>query len=220
MPNERKTGNETEEDRVVQWLMDIVEFVKEKRQIFLGVLIGIVALVIVANMVSASREEAKANATTLLGDILVAEGSAQPEEAIRLCEKLIDEYPRTPAANQGVLLLANRYYSQDRHDDALQMYERVLADAGENEILVFAAWSGIAACYEAQGKLLKAARKYEDYAANHPESFQSSLALMEAARCFAISGDEAAQLRALKRVTTEFADSPVAARAQLEINML
>ena len=220
MPKERKTGNEIEEDRAVQWLMDVVEFVQEKRQFFVGGLVGIVALVIIANLVTTSRQQAEAEATTLLGDVLVAEGSARPEEAIRLCEKLIDEYSGTPAADQGVLLLANRYYSQDRHDDALLMYERFLADSGENEILVFAAWSGIAACYEAQGKLLEAAREYEDYAANHPESFQSSLSLMEAARCFAISGDESSQLRALKRITTEFADSPVAGRAQLEINML
>jgi tetratricopeptide (TPR) repeat protein len=220
MPNRRPTGNEPEEDRVAQWLMEVVEIVKEKRQIFLGGLVGIVALVMVANLVTTSREQERTEATTLLGDVLVAEGSARPEEAIRLCEKLIDEYPGTPAADQGLLLLANRYYSQARHDDALRLYERFLADSGENEILVFAAWSGMAACYEAQGRLLEAARKYEDYAAKHPESFQSSLALMEAARCFSIAGDESAQLRTLKRVTTEFADSPVAARAQLEINML
>ena len=220
MPKERKTRNEFEDNRAIEWLMDAAAFIQEKRQFFLGGLVCIVGVIVVANLLTISHQRAEAEASALLGDVFVAEGSAQPEEAIRLCERLIDEYSGTPAADQGVLLLANRYYAQGRHEDALQMYMRYLEDSDENEVLVFAAWSGIAACYESQGKLLEAARKYEDYAGNHPESFQSSIALMEAARCFAIAGDEASQLRTLRRVTTEFADSPVAGRAQLEINML
>ena len=220
MAKERKTDNGMEEDRVVLWLMEVVEYIRQKQQVFVGGVIGIVALVVVINLVNSSQQDARIDAETMLGDVLVAEGNAQDDTAVSLCEQLIEQYAGTPAAAQGLVLLGNRYFAQDRFDEALSMYERFLADYGKLEILLFAAWSGVAATYEAQGRLLEAAQKYQEYADNNPESYQSSLALMEAARCFALGGDEDAGRQVLERVTIEYAESPVATRAKQENNML
>jgi len=212
--------DELREDEFVEWIMRAVDYVQERIKFFAAGAAGLVVLLLVINYIVESQERARMEAATLLGEALIAEESGQFGETIRIAEQLITSYAGTPAAAQGMLVLANRYFVQGNFDDAQRLYERFLSDYGQTDVLVYAAWSGIASCLEARGQVQEAARKYQDYAAAHPGTVQTAFALWEAARCHGWVGDLATRKSLLEQIIRDFADLPVAARAQAAIAML
>jgi tetratricopeptide (TPR) repeat protein len=208
------TKEELKEDRFVEWIMSAAEFVRKKSQLVVAAGIFVVIVVLSINFIISSQKEARIEASALLGDAIVADGNRQDDEVIRLCELLVAEYAGTPAAAQGTLLLANRYFARGRFVDAQELYQSYLDDYEPLDVLVFAAWSGVAACLEAEGEFQSAARLYQEYAENHSATMQASLALFEAARCYGSIGDVANQKEILVRITKDFSESPVARRAK------
>ncbi len=172
------------------------------------------------NYVQASRENARTEAASLLGEALMAEQGGQQEQAIRLGEQLLSEYSGTSASAHGTIMLGNRYFNQGRYAEAEKLYQAYLANFGDIDVLIFAAWRGIAACYEAQQQYEKAGAKYAEYASAHANNMAASLALMDAARCYGALGDTQRQRDLLKQVTRDFASSPVSVRAREELNLL
>ena len=208
------TKEELKEDRFVEWIMSAAEFVRKKSQLVVAAGIFVVIVVLSINFIISSQKEARIEASALLGDAIVADGNRQDDEVIRLCELLVAEYAGTPAAAQGTLLLANRYFARGRFVDAQELYQSYLDDYEPLDVLVFAAWSGVAACLEAEGEFQSAARLYQEYAEDHSATMQASLALFEAARCYGSIGDVANQKEILVRITKDFSESPVARRAK------
>jgi tetratricopeptide (TPR) repeat protein len=219
-PNKKLSKEELKEDRVVEWIMAAAEFVREKRQVVVGAGIAAIIVILLINFIISSQKEARVEASALLGDVIVAEGNGQDDEVIRLCEQLIGKYSGTPAAAQGLLLLANRFFALGRYEDAQKLYQSYLDEYEPLDVLVFAAWSGVAASLEAEGQFQNAAKKYQEYADAYSTTMQASLALFEAARCYGSIGDLATQKDILTRITKEFSDSPVAARARDLAGML
>lgn len=217
--SQRLTKSELEEDRFLEWLMHAVEVVQQKWQLFVAGVVGVIAVALAINYALGAQEANKEAATGLLGEVLIAETNGQEEQAIKMAEQLIRTYAGTPAAAQGMLVLANRYYLQGRYQEAEQQYQRYLSDYGDTDILVYGAWSGLAACFEAQGDLQKAAAKYREYATKHAGAEQTSLALMEAARCYGMAGDKQTQKELLQEIVRDYAESPVAPRAREELDM-
>ena len=216
----RPTKAELEEDRFLEWIVEAGEYVKERARIFVAGAAALLLLIIVINYVQASRETAKGEAAALLGRALIAEANGQMEEGLRLSEQLVDVYPGTPAAAQGLVLLGNRYFSQGRYAEAEKLYQTYLDEYGDVDVLEFSAWGGIAACYESRGDYRRAATKHLEYVANHEGSMQSALALMDAARCYRLAGDTEREKESLHRITSDYFDSPVASRARDQLNML
>ena len=214
------TKEELEEDRFVEWLMEAADYVQQKWQVFAG---GLVVLVLVIYGINYSQQSAANNrveAMGVWGDILIAEGTGQTAEGVRLAESLVGAYAGTPAAGQGMIYLANRYFQQERYSEAQALYQRYLDEYGDDPALRYGAWSGLAVCLDAQGQHREAAEKYRAFAAQNPGAPQTPLALGEAARCFGLAGDGQAQREVLEELVRDFADSPVAARARQELDML
>ena len=212
--DKKLSKEELKEDRFVEWIMSAAEFVRRKSQWVVAAGIFVVIVVLSINFIISSQKEARIEASALLGDAIVADGNRQDDEVIRLCELLVAEYAGTPAAAQGTLLLANRYFARGRFVDAQELYQSYLDDYEPLDVLVFAAWSGVAACLEAEGEFQSAARLYQEYAEDHSATMQASLALFEAARCYGSIGDVANQKEILVRITRDFSESPVARRAK------
>ena len=222
MPEESKklSKSELREDEFVEWIMEAADYVKERSKVFIAGVLGLVAIVVVIQLVLKAEEERHIKAVEKLGKIWIAEEQGRPEDAIRLGEELIADYSGTAAAGRGVIFLANNYFAQERYSEARNLYQNYLDEYGALDLLVFAAWNGLAACFEAQGNLQKAAEKYQEYASLHKTSLQASLALFEAARCYGLTGNTSNQQKLLKKITTEFSNSPVAAKAREDIKTL
>jgi len=220
MPEKAPSKHELREDRFVEWVIEAAEYVRSRSQHFIAGAIAVAVALAAGAYFQRSQEESRAAAAALLGEAMIADDNNQADETLRLCERLLGEYSGTPAAAQATLVLANRYFVRGRYPEAQKLYQAYLSDYGDLDVLVFAAWNGLAACAEAQGNFPQAAAKYQEYAASHPGTTQAAMALMEAARCQGMAGDEASQKSTLARVAGEFADSPVAARAREALAML
>lgn len=216
---DRPTRAELEEDRFVEWIMRVGDVLREHMQVVVGAVAVLVATILLVGYVRASQEEDRLQASAVLGDVLMADGNGNAVDAVQIAERLIRDHPGTPAAAQGGLFLANRYFHQGRLSEAQRLYETYLDEHGDSEVLVFAAWSGVAACLESQGQFAKAAQKYELYADRH-KGQQASLALMDASRCYALAGDTTSQKKALRRIRHEFPNSPLASKAHEQLRTL
>ena len=220
MPNEKLTKNELEEDQFLEWVVNAGEYIKERKQAFIGGGVAVLAVIVISMVIVNEQEQARLLASEQLGMIRLAEDQGQEDEALRLTRDLTEAYEGTAAAGQGVVILANRYYSQGDFTEAEKLYQSYLDDYGQVDILAYAAWNGLAACLEARGDHQGAAAKYEEFAKLHPTDLHASTALYEAARCHGETGNVDRQRSALSQIVKDFARSPVAGKAREELKML
>ena len=216
----RPTKSELEEDQFVEWILKAADYLKQRAQLFIVGAAAIALVVSVFVYVKSSQADAKKEAAELLGQALIRDEAGQPAESMLKLGLLTDSYAGTPAGAQGTIILANRYFAQGEYAEAEKLYRSYLDEPSPVDILLFASRSGIASCYEAKEEFQLAASEYLAYAADNVGSMQSTIALMNAARCQRLAGNREARKDILRRVTREYPKSPVAARAQNELNML
>ena len=208
------------EDEFVEWIMDAVEYVKERSQLFSYGVVAVVVAILLINYLVESRDTASVEATILLGDFMMAEQSGQIAEATRKGEQLVSSYSGSPAAAQGTVFLANIHYAEGRFAEAKTLYQKYMNNYEPVDILAYAAQSGLGSCLEAEGQLLEAAKHYESYAAQESGSIRGAMALMEAARVFGALGDRDKQKSLLEEISTNFEQYPIAGQARSILAML
>lgn len=218
--SKKLSKEEIREDEFVEWIMEAVEYIKERLQIFTGGLVGLIIAIMAINYFVESREAAKVEAATLLGEVLLAEQSGQLTEAMRLAEQLVTSYPGAPAAGHGVVLLANLHYAQGRFSEARSDYRNYLDNYEAVDVLAYAAQSGLGSCLEAEGQLMAAGQHYEAYAAREVGTIREAMAQMEAARVYGLAGDGKKQRKLLEAVSRKFSRFPIAAQARSTMGML
>jgi TolA-binding protein len=212
--NAKLSKDELKEDEFIESVMRAVDYVRRHAQYFIAGLAAVVVVVLIGSYVMHSQEQAREDAAGMLGDALIAEDGGQTDQAVTLSQQLVAKYDGTPAAAQGLLMLANRRFAQSNFGEARGLYQRALSEAGENSVLRFAARSGLAACTDAEGNTQGAAAEYEKYAAEFPGTAESAQALMAAARCYRRLGQRDAEKGVLQRVVREYTELPAAAQAR------
>ena len=221
MSSERRklSKSELREDEFVEWIMQAVEYVKERASLFGGGAVAVIVVIMAINYFIESKEADRLKAAALLGDVLMVEQGGEPTEAIRLAEELVSSYAGTPAAAQGTVLLANLHYAQGRYAEARSYYQRYLDNYEPLDVLAYAAQSGLGACLEAEGQFVAAAQHYEAYAAQQAGTIREAMARMEAARIYGLAGDSDRQQALLEEVSRAFAQYPIAAQARAALAM-
>ena len=221
MSSERRklSKSELREDEFVEWIMQAVEYVKERASLFVGGAVAVIVVIMAINYFIESKEADRLKAAALLGDVLWVEQGGEQAEAIRYAEDLVSSYAGTPAAAQGTVLLANLHYAQGRYAEARSYYQRYLDNYEPVDVLAYAAHSGLGACLEAEGQFLAAAQHYEAYAAQQAGTIREAMARMEAARIYGLAGDSDKQQALLEEVSRTFAQYPIAAQARAALAM-
>ncbi len=221
MSSERRklSKSELREDEFVEWIMEAVEYVKERARLFVGGAVAVIAVIVAINYFIESKEADRLKAAALLGDVLMVEQGGEPTEAVRLAEELVSAYAGTPAAAQGTIILANLYYAQGLYVEARGYYQSYLDNYEPLDVLAYAAQSGLGACLEAEGQLGAAAQHYETYAAQQAGTIREAMAQMEAARIYGLAGESNKQQALLKQVSRTFAQYPIAAQARAALAM-
>ena len=221
MSSERRklSKSELREDEFVEWIMQAVEYVKERASLFVGGAVAVIVVIMAINYFIESKEVDRLKAAALLGDVLWVEQGGEQAEAIRYAEDLVSSYAGTPAAAQGTVLLANLHYAQGRYAEARSYYQRYLDNYEPVDVLAYAAQSGLGACLEAEGQFLAAAQHYEAYAAQQAGTIREAMARMEAARIYGLAGDSDKQQALLEEVSRTFAQYPIAAQARAALAM-
>jgi len=221
MSSERRklSKSELREDEFVEWIIEAVEYVKERARLFASGAIAVVAVIVAINYFIESKEAERLKAAVLIGDVLMVEQGGEPTEALRLAEELVASYAGTPAAAQGTVLLANLHYAQGRYVEARGYYQTYLDNYEPLDVLAYAAQSGLGACLEAEGQLVAAAQHYETYAAQQAGTIREAMARMEAARIYGLADETDKQQALLEQVSRTFAQYPIAAQARAALAM-
>ena len=221
MSSERRklSKSELREDEFVEWIMEAVEYVKERARLFVGGTVAVIAVIVAINYFIESKEADRRKAAALLGDVLMVEQGGELTEAIRLAEELVSSYAGTLAAAQGTVLLANLHYAQGRYVEARGYYQTYLDNYEPLDVLAYAAQSGLGACLEAEGQLVAAAEHYETYATEQAGTIREAMARMEAARIYGLVGESDKQQALLEQVSRTFAQYPIAAQARAALAM-
>ena len=120
--SEKLSKDQLREDEFVEWIMDAVEYVKERSQLFTYGVIAVVGAILLINYNVESRDTDRIEAANLLGDFMMAEQSGQLAEATRLGEQLVSSYTGNPAEAQGTVFLANIHYAEGRFAEAKKLY--------------------------------------------------------------------------------------------------
>jgi len=218
--SEKLSKDQLREDEFVEWIMDAVEYVKERSQLFAYGVVAVVGAILLINYLVESKDISRVEASNLLGEFMMAEQSGQLAEATRVGEQLVSSYTGTPAAAQGTVFLANIHYAEGRFAEAKNLYQQYINNYEPLDILAHAAQSGLGACLEAEGQLLEAAKHYESYAAQESGSIRGAMALMEAARVFGAVGNRDKQKSLLEDISTNFEQYPIALQARSILAML
>ena len=106
-------------------------------------------------------------------------------------EAAVADYGSTKVGFALRLRLAKTYYDAGRYDDALAVYDALVAKAADNAAFADIARVGRAYALEGQGKYKEAGAAFDAFAQANTNSYLRLTAQLGAARCTALQGDKA-----------------------------
>ncbi len=192
-PRKRLTKREVKEDKFVTFASNATDFVQQNwKQIALGIAAVLVVILVGAGC-GKHRKTRENSASDRLVEAAIAEQEGERDRAEKLYAQVISKYGRTQAGIPARTSLGALQFSGGKFDEAIATYRQAVDRVGTDPLSAFAAYSGVGACLEEQGKYEEAAIQYRAYAQKYPRSPFAPEVLSDAARCFMQAGrtDEA-----------------------------
>ncbi|UCE05806.1 MAG: tetratricopeptide repeat protein [bacterium] len=182
----RITKRKVKEDKFVTYYFKTVDFVKQhSKKVMMG-LIAVAAIIVLIVFFVRSKRTAELNASEQLAKANSEIASGELQMAIDILLSMSDNYSGTNSASKGVYLLAYTFFQKGDYESALTYFRKYLDDYADDPILTSAAYSGIGACLEQQGKFLEAAQSYEKGATKSVDHYNAPQQLMDAGRCYTL----------------------------------
>jgi TolA-binding protein len=133
--------------------------------------------------------------------------------------KVADEYPRSAAAGNALLLLADQLRTGAKLDEALATLQSFIEKHPKHS-LISAAYTSLAATQEAQGKLDAALTSYKKVTATYPTSFSAAAAYVGQGRILQAQGKTEDARHIFETVKTTYPQSPFQHEATALMNKL
>jgi len=128
------------------------------------------------------------------------------QEATGELESIVNEYPRTAAARFAEINLANIYYSAEKYDKAIILYEKAAAYFDWNSLFRNLIYAGLGRCYEAKGDKPKAAGYFEMVIKDNG-ALLADEALFNLGRIYAEMGEQKKSADAYQKIISSHGDS-------------
>jgi TolA-binding protein len=203
----RITKRQIKEDKFVTFYFKTVDFMKHhSNKVTIGLIAFVVIIVLIFFLVQ-SKREAELNASEQLAKANGEIVRGELQQAIDILLNMSDNYSGTNSASKGVHLLAYTYFQKGEYENAIKYFERYLDDYADDPILTSAAYSGLGASFEQQGKFLEAAQAYEKGAKKYAECYNAPQQLMDAGRCYAIENRIVEARNCYETVMEKYPDS-------------
>ncbi|HEV7401908.1 MAG TPA: tetratricopeptide repeat protein [Chthoniobacteraceae bacterium] len=122
-------------------------------------------------------------------------------------KKVADEYPKSAAAANALLLLADKLRAEGKLDESTAALKSFIERFPKHS-LISGAYTSLAANQEAQGKLDDALVSYKKVTTNYPTSFSAAAAYIAQGRILDQQGKTEDARHAYETVMTQFAESP------------
>jgi len=134
-------------------------------------------------------------------------------------QKVINEFPGTPAGAAAYLLLANEERNGKKFTEADATLEQFVAKFPKHE-LVTTAHMGMAANLESLGKKDEALTTYQRLIANYPKDFNVPLAMISQVHLLVEQNKIEEARRICENVMTQYREGPLAGEAARQLRLL
>jgi len=211
----RITKRQIKEDKFVTFYFKAMDFVKQhSNKVTIG-LIAVAGIILLTFFITQSKKTAELNASEQLAKANTEIARGEVQQTIDILLNMSENYSGTKSASKGVYLLAYTYFQKGEYENAMTYFNKYLDDYADDPILGSAAYSGIAACYEQQGKFLEAARSYEKGANKFADHYNAPQQFMDAGRCYKLDNRVADARKCYEIVIEKYPDSGFKADAEL-----
>jgi tetratricopeptide (TPR) repeat protein len=160
-PKRKITKQELKQDKLVKTTLQVKTYFEENYKqvsyVVMGVFI-VFAIIILYRYFSQKSGDA---ANAQLGMAQIEFTNSNYERASARLLRLIQDYPGTDAAHQGMFLLANIYFQQQNYKEAKDNYSEFIDSYSGSDILLASGYAGLAACLETENNFAEAAKQYE-----------------------------------------------------------
>jgi tetratricopeptide (TPR) repeat protein len=184
-----------------------------KFQISIGMGV-LLSLIIVFAAVGYFSEVAEKKASVMLNQGMVKYSSLlsdkKPIEACDIVagdfESILSKYPRTVAGKFAMIHLANIYYSADKYDKSIALYEKADGNFTENKLFANLIHMGLGRCFEAIEDNTKAV-EYFKRVINDQDSLMKDEALFSLGRIYNKMGEKGKSMDAYKKIISDHESS-------------
>jgi tetratricopeptide (TPR) repeat protein len=216
-PRKKITRREMKQDKLVTYYFKATDFIHLHGTRLLLIVGGVLAIFIAATFYSKMQTKNEKAAVVELTKAQAKYNNYDFQGAVEILKKLVDDYGSTKSGKMAQLYLADAYYNLKDYSQA-ERYFKEYKDG--DDILGASAISGLAACWEEQGKFKEAAEMYKKAAEKFSNGFMAPENLYHAARCYALAGNIAEARKVLNDLIEKYADAPVKNDAQLFLGEL
>jgi tetratricopeptide (TPR) repeat protein len=188
-PKKKITKQELKEDKFVKFTLQTKTYIDMHYQKILRIGLAFVAVILIMLFFYYNTQQNENEANSQLGIAEIEFANAQLTKASDRLERLINDYDGTDAADQGMFLLANILFQQQKNEEAKDYFEKFVNAYSGSNILLASGYAGLAACEESLNNYTEAAELYEQAADTAPEFPESDNQYYLAALCYKKSGD-------------------------------
>lgn len=220
MQNPNKPIQEEPEEALVEWFINVWKKVEDNYTTILAGIGGIAVAVLIFVFVNNQRAQDAQQAQEALGQVYIDLFEGRVDEAINQSQNLATEYSGEPVGKEALIATANLQFEQTRISEANANFQSFLDQYGSEGVLGYGAWSGVAACLEAEGKFSEAAEKFKSYAEKHPDTPFAPVALKEAGRCYQLANQQQAAQSVYQVVMDKYQDSSISRIVRNELQMM
>ncbi len=208
-------------DQFAEDAIKLVTFARKHSTEVLAVGVGL--LVVIAGLVLMSQNRAKSEreAALMIGMAHAAYYGGDFQNAQITYEEIVNKHGSSSAAKEALVYLGNLNYLQRKFDEAQEYYNRCIKTGSANPLILGAAISGVAACYEQTNRLPEAGEKYLEVCKKFPkEQYLATGALLAAGRCFTAVNMPDKAKSAYKQLISDYPQSQAASEAKSQLAML
>lgn len=187
----------------------------------LAILVGALIIVIGLFFVAQNRTKNEREANLLIGSAHAAMFSGDAQQSRQGYEDIIKRFGSTESAKEAMVYLGNLNFQTRNQEEALKQYRRAVKAKPTSYLLMSAAISGVAACYEQSGDFNKAADEYMQIALRYPkQSYLSVNAMLASGRCYREAGNHIKAREIYQGIITKYPDDQSAQKAKAAMAML
>lgn len=217
----RISKKQLKRDEFTEDLMKTVNFIKRYPTETLAVIVGIIVIAVGVVFISQNRAKNELQAGLMLNSAHGALFSGAQQQALEAYKEIASRFGSTQAGQEARIYLGNINLQQRNYDEALKNYQDCLRSRPKNPLLLYAALSGLAACWEQQGDFSKAAEQYAAIARRLPrEEYLASAALLDAGRCYQRAGQPDQARRVYQKILDDYPGGPLYLEAKTSLQMV
>lgn len=224
MAKKIKTAVPVKKDDNLQWLENIVEYIKEKKILF-TIIFLVIFVAAIGGAVYSQMKNNEVEESNKLYDFAIAQinqvGDIQDpaqqqqvyQQEVAALDQLIQTYPKTVAAERARLFMGKLYYSQAFSSENSQavtgamQYYKDARDFAKSDFFRALGTIGLAYCYEQQMNYALAFSSFQEVTVKYPKEGFNPLCLIGMARAKELVQDYNGALTYYKQLLSDYPDS-------------